>query len=60
MAAITALLDRARAAGAVRADLTLADLVMLVGAAPGPETPAPLRARYAEIVIAGLTGGTDP
>ena len=33
---------------------------MLVGAAPGPETPAPLRARYAEIVIAGLTGGTDP
>ena len=60
MAAITALLDRARAAAAVRADLTLADLVMLVGAAPGPETPAPLRARYAEIVIAGLTGGTDP
>lgn len=60
VAAITALLDRARAAAAVRADVTLADLVMLVGAAPGSETPAPLRARYAEIVIAGLTGGTAP
>ena len=56
--AITALLDRARAAGAVQADTTLADLVMLLAAVPGPDAPATRRARYLDIVLAGLRRGT--
>jgi hypothetical protein len=54
MRAITALLDRARAAGAVRPDTTLTDLVMLLGSVPGPEADAGRRARYVEIVLDGL------
>jgi AcrR family transcriptional regulator len=53
--AITAVLDRARAAGAVRADLTLDDLVALLAAMPGREAPAEMRERLVDIVIAGLT-----
>lgn len=53
---ITALLDRARAAGAVRPDVTLADLVMLLEAAPA-DAPPELRRRYVEIVLTGLGAG---
>jgi AcrR family transcriptional regulator len=52
--AITALLDRARAGGDVRTDVTLADLVLLLGSLPGPEVAADRRARYLDIVLAGL------
>ncbi len=52
--AIAALLDRARADGAVRTDVTLADLVVLLGSVPGPEVAADRRARYLDIVLAGL------
>jgi AcrR family transcriptional regulator len=54
MRAITTLLDRARAAGAVRSDTTLTDLVMLLGSVPGPEVDAGRRARFVEIVLDGL------
>jgi AcrR family transcriptional regulator len=54
--AITALLDRARADGAVRADLTLGDLVVLLGSVPGLEVGAQQRERYLDIVLAGLRG----
>jgi AcrR family transcriptional regulator len=53
--AITAVLDRARAAGAVRADLTLDDLMVLLAAMPGREVAAEMRERLVDIVIAGLT-----
>jgi AcrR family transcriptional regulator len=56
VAAITTLLERARSVGAVRADVTLADLVMLLGAAPADEAPPQMRRRYVEIVLAGLGG----
>ncbi len=52
--AIGALLDRAHAAGAVRAGLDLADLVLLLGGVPGPEVPGPRRARWLDVVVAGL------
>ena len=52
--AITTLLDHARAGGAVRSDVTLADLVLLLGSLPGPEVSADRRARYLDIVLAGL------
>ena len=52
--AITALLDRARASGAVRPDVTFADLVLLLGSVPGPEVDDARRARYLDIVLAGL------
>lgn len=49
---VGALLDAARATGAVRADVTVADLLMLVLQLPDG-APA-LRDRYVEIVLAGL------
>jgi AcrR family transcriptional regulator len=57
--AITELLERARSVGAVRADLTLADLVMLLGAAPADVAPPEMRRRYVEIVLAGLGGAAS-
>lgn len=53
--AITGVLDRARAAGAVRADLTLDDLMLLLAAMPGREVAAGTRERLVDIVIAGLS-----
>jgi AcrR family transcriptional regulator len=53
--AITAVLDRARARGAVRADLTLDDVMVLLAAMPGREVPEEMRTRLVDIVIAGLT-----
>ena len=55
VSAITAVLDRARAAGAVRADLTLDDLMVLLAAMPGREVAPEMRERLVDIVIAGLT-----
>lgn len=52
--AIDALLDRARSTGTVRADLGIDDLVLLLGSVPGPEVSADRRARYLDIVLAGL------
>jgi AcrR family transcriptional regulator len=54
-ASITALLEAARGAGEVRADLTLADLTLLIASTPGAEVPAPARDRFVEIVLAGLS-----
>jgi AcrR family transcriptional regulator len=51
---ITELLQRAQLAGEIRADLTLADLGMLLAAVPGAEVSAQARARFVDIVIAGL------
>lgn len=53
-AAIAALLDRARAAGAVRPDIDLADLVLLLEGLPGVGVPAQRRARHLDVVLAGL------
>jgi AcrR family transcriptional regulator len=53
-AAITTLLARAHAAGTVRADVTPADLVLLLGSVPGAEVPEDVRRRFVDIVIAGL------
>ena len=52
--AITALLERAQAAGEIRDDVTLADLALLLGSVPGADVPAPMRARFVDIVVAGL------
>ncbi|WP_232663213.1 TetR/AcrR family transcriptional regulator [Pseudonocardia sp. TRM90224] len=53
-AAFVKLLERAIAAGAVRPDLTFADIVMLLTSIPGAEMPSAMRSRFIEIVIAGL------
>ncbi len=52
--AIEGLLAASRRAGAVRDDVPLADLVLLLGALPGPEVDPSARARFADIVLAGL------
>ncbi len=52
--AIEGLLAASRRAGAVRDDVTLADLVLLLGALPGPEVDPSARARFVDIVLAGL------
>jgi len=54
VAAITELLQRAQIAGQIRGDLTLADLGVLLGAVPGSGVTAERRARFVDIVIAGL------
>jgi AcrR family transcriptional regulator len=54
VAAITELLHRAQLAGQVRGDLTLADLGVLLAAVPGAGVAAEQRARFVDIVIAGL------
>lgn len=58
--AITELLRRAQLAGQVRADLTIADLTVLLAAIPGPAVPEALRARFVDIVIAGLAAWSSP
>jgi AcrR family transcriptional regulator len=52
--AIEELLALCRDAGDVRDDVTLADLVLLLGALPGPEVGAQARHRFVELVVAGL------
>jgi AcrR family transcriptional regulator len=52
--AVAELLRRAQAGGAVRGDVTAADLAVLLAAVPGQEVPPDIRARFVEIVIAGL------
>jgi AcrR family transcriptional regulator len=54
VAAITELLQRAQLAGQIRGDLTLADLGVLLAAVPGAGVAAEQRARFVDIVIAGL------
>jgi AcrR family transcriptional regulator len=54
VAAITELLQRAQLAGQIRADLTLADLGVLLAAVPGAGVAPEQRARFVDIVIAGL------
>jgi AcrR family transcriptional regulator len=54
VAAITAILDRARAEGAVRDDVTLADLVVLLDGVPGHQVADEQRRRYVDIVLAGV------
>jgi len=58
--AITELLHRAQIAGQVRADLTLADLALLLGAVPGAGTAPHLRERFVDIVITGLAPPLHP
>ncbi|HEY0815895.1 MAG TPA: helix-turn-helix domain-containing protein [Pseudonocardia sp.] len=58
--AISELLRRAQLAGEVRADLTLADLAVLLAAVPGAEVPRDSRARFVDIVIAGLAPALHP
>lgn len=58
MEALTALLARSVAAGELRADVTMDDIVMMLDGVPGREVPAAMRERYVDIVIAGLTART--
>lgn len=53
-AAITALLDRARAAGEVRAEVEMADLLVLLSGVPGLDVPPQRRRTYVDVVLAGL------
>jgi AcrR family transcriptional regulator len=59
VSAITELLGRAKEVGAIRADLTVADLGLLLSSTPGTEVPEEMRARFVDIVIAGLVAGPD-
>ena len=54
MAAISELLERAQIAEQIRGDLTLADLGVLLAAVPGAGVAPEQRARFVDIVIAGL------
>ena len=54
VAAISELLERAQIAEQIRADLTLADLGVLLAAVPGAGVAPEQRARFVDIVIAGL------
>ncbi len=54
VAAISELLERAQIAEQIRGDLTLADLGVLLAAVPGAGVAPEQRARFVDIVIAGL------
>jgi AcrR family transcriptional regulator len=54
VAAISELLERAQIAEQIRGDLTLADLGVLLAAVPGAAVAPEQRARFVDIVIAGL------
>ena len=54
VAAISELLQRAQIAEQIRGDLTLADLGVLLAAVPGAGVAPEQRARFVDIVIAGL------
>lgn len=54
VAAIGELLERAQIAEQIRGDLTLADLGVLLAAVPGAGVAPEQRARFVDIVIAGL------
>jgi len=57
-AAITDLLERAQRSGGVRPDVTLGDLLLLLGALPGGEAGEEQRERVLDVVVTGLlTGG---
>jgi AcrR family transcriptional regulator len=60
VAAIEAVLTRARKEGRVRPDLTQSDLVMLLGAMPDGVGSAPARSRYLAIVLAGIRSTAGP
>ncbi len=52
--AITALLGQAQESGGIRADVSMADLMVLLTAVPGPDVPGAQRERFVDVVIAGL------
>ena len=54
LAAVQHVLDAAREAGAVRADATVADLLVLLGGLPDADAPQRARERYLDLVLAGL------
>jgi AcrR family transcriptional regulator len=60
VAAITELLQRAQLAGQIRGDLVLADLGVLLSAVPGAGIAPERRARFVDIVIAGLAPPAHP
>jgi AcrR family transcriptional regulator len=53
-AAITDLLERAQRSGGVRSDVTLGDLLLLLGALPGGEAGQEQRERVLDVVVTGL------
>lgn len=54
MAAVQQVLDAAREVGAVRADATVDDLLVLLGGLPDADAPPRARERYLDLVLAGL------
>jgi len=54
LGAIVALVDQAMAAGIVRTDTTVTDMVVLLDGVPGPELGAAQRERYLDVVLRGL------
>jgi AcrR family transcriptional regulator len=57
--AIQAVLERAQAAGLVRADVVAMDLLLLLVGLPSSEAGPADRQRYIEIILAGLWAGDD-
>ena len=52
--AIGALLEQGQRAGGIRPDVSMADLMLLLVAVPGPEVPAAQRERFVDVVVDGL------
>ena len=52
--AIGALLQQAQQEGGVRGDVTMADLMVLLTAVPGPDVAPEQRARFVDVVLSGL------
>jgi AcrR family transcriptional regulator len=55
--AIGALLQRAQRAGGIRPDVSMADLMVLLAAVPGPDVPVAQRERFVDVMVTGLQSG---
>lgn len=59
-AAAGALIERAQAAGQLRADVDAMDIVLLLAGLPGPEVTPAVRERHLDIVLTGLRAYHPP
>ncbi|MEV5824603.1 helix-turn-helix domain-containing protein [Spirillospora sp. NPDC052242] len=60
LAGLSRVIEAGRAEGALRPDVTVGDVVLLMSTLPDDDVPEPARRRWVELALRGLTTGTAP